>query len=116
MARDRLADRKQADLYCHILWEAITGPFARQIRQEHGPGLISVCEAALQRASKRLPREPADLALDEIEWALVKLLAPTMLREYDDSTFHSTTGHGIDELTELQRVALASDQPLDGRA
>jgi hypothetical protein len=50
-------------------------------------------------------RRPADLSVDQIDWAAVRALAPLMLQLYDDE-FHATTGHDLEELRELGQQAI----------
>lgn len=99
------AERHSADLYGHILLEALGGPWASHIKRELGPAFAEVCRVLLVRQERRLWSDPVDLAADDIDWAAVRALAPLMLARYDDE-FHATTGHDLDELRELGKLAV----------
>jgi hypothetical protein len=100
-------ERRLADLYGHVLLEALSGPWARRLRQELGNGLVPLSRALLDRQDERLNSESAT-PIDDIDWAAIRVVAPAMLRLYDDFEFHPTTGHTLAELVELERLAIAA--------
>lgn len=96
-----------ADLYGHVLLESVSGPFARRLRHELGDGLVPIWDALLERQRARL-KSKSPTPIDDIDWAAIRVVAPAMLRLYDESTLHLTTGHSLADLAELQRLAIAA--------
>jgi hypothetical protein len=63
--------------------------------------------ALLDRKEERLNSE-SPTQIDDIDWAAIRVVAPAMLRLYDDFEFHPITGHTLAELVELERLAIAA--------
>jgi hypothetical protein len=100
-------ERELGALYRHVLLEALSGPFARRLWQELGAGLVPLWRALLDRQDERLNSE-SPTQIDDIDWAAIRVVAPAMLRLYDESTLHATTGHTLADLAELERLAIAA--------
>ena len=99
--------KELADLYGHVLLEALSGPVAHHLKHELGDGLVPVWQALLERQEERL-MAGSPTPIDDIDWAALRVVVPAMLRLYDESTLHATTGHTLADLAELERLAIAA--------
>jgi hypothetical protein len=99
--------RRLADLYGHLLLEARSGPYSFRIAEELGPGTPPVWLALLERQNSRLRDGHDPVPIDGIDWAAIRVIAPAMLRRYDDATLYSTTGYRLPDLAELERLAVS---------
>jgi hypothetical protein len=105
MADLGFGDWRRAQLYGHVLLEALSGPWAPLIKRDTGSAFIEICRVLSERETERLMRDPVDLSADDIDWAAVRALAPPMLAMYGDD-FRSITGHDLEELRELGQSAI----------
>jgi hypothetical protein len=99
-------ERRLADLYAHVLLEAVGGPYAAAIKASLGAGVVPLLNALKARQARRLRRRSDHLPLDDIDWAAVRAVVPEIQARFDDVDLHLLTGHHLEELAELHQMAV----------